>query len=74
MATNPHLLTLPEAAKLLGVSESTGRNLINRRQLKAVILPSGHRRIPMSEISRFLRVECAGKAKVSKAGELAFKA
>ena len=43
-----------EAAKELGVSPSTVRNWVEKGYLMAVRLPSGHRRIPESELTRML--------------------
>jgi excisionase family DNA binding protein len=42
------------AASELGVSSSTVRNWIEKGYLHAVQLPSGHRRIPESEVRRLM--------------------
>lgn len=54
----PELLTTPQAAKALGVTGRTLARYVQRGWLKpAVILPSGHYRWNMDEVSRQLE-EC----------------
>lgn len=43
-----------EAADELGVSSGTIRNWIDKGYIRAIQLPSGHRRIPESEVQRLL--------------------
>jgi excisionase family DNA binding protein len=52
--TTAKLLTTSAAADALGVTAQTIRRWIEAGQIKAVALPSGHFRIPQSEIDRLL--------------------
>jgi excisionase family DNA binding protein len=47
-------VSVGKAASELGVSSSTVRNWIDKGYLHAVQLPSGHRRIPESELRRLV--------------------
>lgn len=49
------LLSIGEAAQLLGVSVSTVRNWTEKKLITAVILPSGYRRYRLMEVDRLRR-------------------
>jgi excisionase family DNA binding protein len=44
--------TIKEAANRLGVHENTIRNWMDRHILQSYRLPSGHRRLPETEVER----------------------
>lgn len=46
------LLTVAQAAKLLGVHANTIRNWADKGLIKVVVLPSGYRRFEAAEIER----------------------
>ncbi len=48
----PLTITIKDAAKRLGVHENTIRNWIDRQILGSYRLPSGQRRLPISEVDR----------------------
>jgi excisionase family DNA binding protein len=48
----PATITIKDAAERLGVHENTVRNWIDRQVLGSYRLPSGHRRLPLSEVER----------------------
>jgi excisionase family DNA binding protein len=48
------LLRVSTAAEQIGVHPSTVRNWADKGYIQAVRLPSGHRRIPESEVQRLL--------------------
>lgn len=48
----PSTITIKDAAKRLGVHENTIRNWIDRQILGSYRLPSGQRRLPLSEVNR----------------------
>jgi excisionase family DNA binding protein len=47
-------MTIRGAAAEFGVHENTVRNWIDRGYLRAYRLPSGHRRLPATEVNRLL--------------------
>jgi len=49
------LVSVGTTAKILGVSRPTIINWIKSKKLSAIRLPSGHYRIPLSEIEKILR-------------------
>jgi len=49
-----HELTLPEAARQIGVSENTLRRMIKRGSIKSRFTDGGHRRISENEIREYL--------------------
>jgi len=52
---SPLLLTFVQAAKLLGVGESTVRELVGEQELRAVTIQTyGRRRIPRAEIDDYI--------------------
>ena len=53
--TEPRLLKITEAAKRLGVHQNTLRQWTDKGIVKAVMLPSGHRRYTRQEIERMRR-------------------
>jgi excisionase family DNA binding protein len=53
--SNPERLTSKQVAEALGVSQSTVRNWSTSGLLKAVRLPSGHRRFYKDDIDRMRR-------------------
>jgi excisionase family DNA binding protein len=48
----PTTITIKEAAERLDVHENTVRNWIDRQLLDSYRLPSGHRRLLLSEVER----------------------
>ena len=48
----PTTITIKDAAERLGVHENTIRNWIDRQLLDSYRLPSGHRRLPLAEVTR----------------------
>jgi excisionase family DNA binding protein len=48
------LLTTAQAADRLGVSERTVRNMLERRELRSIIVSEGSRRIEPTEIDRYV--------------------
>lgn len=58
LATQP-FFSLPEAAKAMGVSESSLRRWVKRSQIACRRLPSGRVEIPREEIERWLTVRPA---------------
>jgi excisionase family DNA binding protein len=55
-------LTLSQAAKALGVHPNTVRNWVNRGQVPAMRLPSGHRRFTRDQIEAIKEQMGMGKA------------
>ena len=53
--------SMAEAAKVLGVSQSTIRRWQKRGWIKVVVLPSGWRKIPREEVERLLGQVGEGK-------------
>lgn len=49
------LVGITEAARLLGVHPNTLRNWADRGLVRAIKLPSGHRRFALAEIERVRR-------------------
>jgi excisionase family DNA binding protein len=47
-------VSVGKAAEEFGVSSATVRNWVEKGYLQAIRLPSGHRRIPESEVRRML--------------------
>lgn len=54
-ANGDELLTTVQAAKLLGVSDSSIRRYIEAGQLPAMRLPTGVYRVPRSAVDEYLR-------------------
>jgi molybdopterin-binding protein len=54
MAIKRELVTVREAARMLGVSYPTLKQWIYHRKLRSVKTAGGHHRIPSSELDRFL--------------------
>ena len=54
--SEPRLLTISQAARLLGVHQNTLRSWADKGLVRHVKLPSGYRRFSLDEIKR-LRVE-----------------
>lgn len=50
----PELLTIGEAARLLGLSVDTLRRWADAGRITVIILPSGHRRFRRDEIERVI--------------------
>lgn len=48
----PELLSMADAAAMLGVSATTLRRWADEGQIKAIKFPSGHRRFELIEIQR----------------------
>jgi excisionase family DNA binding protein len=53
--TAPMFVPINKVAKRFQVSESTVRTWVDRNILRGIRLPSGHRRIPLSEVQRMER-------------------
>lgn len=54
MARSGKLVSVGDAAGQLQVSPGTVRNWIDKGYIRAVRLPSGHRKVPEAEISKLL--------------------
>ena len=64
MATNTateHLLTIGDAAAALKVSKSMLHELLKGRRLRSVLIGKRCRRIPRSEVDRFIRDNMEGE-------------
>jgi excisionase family DNA binding protein len=57
---NPEWLTLGQAAKYLGVAQSTIRKWSDSGRLTAFYTPGGHRRFRRSDLDQFLGNACCG--------------
>lgn len=49
------MLKISEVAKQLGVSTRTVQRWVDKQKIKAVTLPSGHRRFEQEEINKIKR-------------------
>ncbi len=63
MSTIGKLYRVREAALLLNVSVETVQKWIRKQKIQAVKLPSGHYRLPKSELVRILRPSHPGAMK-----------
>lgn len=66
IAKKGRLLSLGEASRLLGVDETTLRRWADRRELRSVRTPGGHRRFAEEDLSALMRT----KEKVPNLGSL----
>lgn len=55
--TGQNLLSIGQACKLLGVSETTLRNWTDEGKIKAFVTPGGHRRYVESELKDFIAAQ-----------------
>jgi excisionase family DNA binding protein len=56
MPTDSNLISIREAARRLGVDETTMRRYVDRGLLRAVRLPSGVRRVRREDVEAFARI------------------
>ena len=57
MPSSPDLLSLSEAATLLGVHPATLRRWADQGDILVMVTPGGHRRFPRTEVERLMGVE-----------------
>jgi excisionase family DNA binding protein len=57
MLAHPTYLSVPEAAVLLNVSETSVRRWVKSGRLRAITLPSGRRKVHRAEVDVILRGE-----------------
>jgi excisionase family DNA binding protein len=71
---SPELLSLSDAAALLGVHPATLRRWADQGDVLVMVTPGGHRRFPRTEIERLMGVEAHAEDEEQLAGHLVDRA